>query len=129
MKEAPKFGPGIIGQEEYDRQLAEIEGNPGKYGPAVMNRVHGPAITGEAAPEPPVKAPTAGPPESTQLSVTKIKKVLAEDPGMATQVLDAELERAEGPRKSAIREVAKIGRLSDDAALVDRAEVILEGLE
>lgn len=136
MTEAPKFGPAILGQEEYDRQVAELKETGGRFGPALRRpeRINIPAVgKGKEKPTPPPDTIPEEPvlPPANALSVKKLREVLEADPGMTESVLETELGRAEGPRKSALREIAKHERQKDDASLglIDRIEVILEGLE
>jgi hypothetical protein len=136
MTEAPKFGPGIIGQEEYDRQVRELKETSGRFGPALRRpeRINIPAVgTGKDKPTPPPDTIPEEPtlPPVNALSVKKLREVLEADPGQAAAVLEDELGRAEGPRKSALREIAKAERIREggDQGLIDRVEYHLETLE
>lgn len=133
MAKGPLYGPAVLGKEEYERQLAEHTASAGIYGPAFTDEAkYGPAVT-----DGPGDATTPGflgdrpPKEATGLSVKKLKEILAADPGLNVQILETELVRAEGPRKSALREVAKAERLkeSSNQGVLDRVTAILEGLE
>jgi len=133
MTDTPLYGPAVLGQEEYERQLAIHNASAGIYGTAFTDeREYGPGVAGgpgdattpgELADKPPKEAPG--------LSVKKLKEILEEDPGMNDQILEVELGRAEGPRKSALRELAKVERLKEKprAGFIDRVTAILEGLE
>lgn len=126
MRKTPLYGPAILGQEEYDRQCVEM-GPESKYGPAVLGDKFGPSVLDATTPG---KLADAPPKEAAGLSVKKLKALLEGDPGLNDQILEDELARVDGPRKSALREVAKVERLKDAprAGLIDRVEALLEGL-
>jgi hypothetical protein len=132
MTDGPLYGPAVLGQEEYDRQLAANKASAGVYGPAfTAPDEYGPAVgDGPGDATTPGKLADAPPEEATGLSVKKLKAVLEGDPGLNEQVLENELARVDGPRKSALREVAKVERLKENPrpGLIDRVEALLEGL-
>ncbi len=135
MTEAPKFGPAILGQEEYDRQVAALKASGGsRFGPALRRpeKINIPAAAPKPEPPPATTPGELAPAEPVNaLSVKKLREVLEQDPGMTESVLETELDRAEGPRKSALREVAKHERQKENPSqgLIDRIEALLEGLE
>lgn len=123
----PRYGPGFIGQKAFDKAVKDWKAGEGKYGPGLRKGTKfGPGV-GPQTEEP---APAA-PADSAALSVRELSGLLNEDAGLTDQLLEAELARAEGPRKSALREIAKAerGRDEPDDALLDRIEANLEELE
>lgn len=133
MSEYPRFGPGVLGKEEYERQLAEAkESDGGRFGPALRRpkAINVPASVSKPSNEPPTP-PVEGPSEPyAALSVRELSELLETDAGLAEPILEAELARPEGARKSALREVAKAERTKDEprAAVLDRIEALIEEL-
>jgi hypothetical protein len=132
MAKGPLYGPAVLGKEEYERQLAEHKKSAGIYGPAFTEEPkYGPAVGGPGDATTPGFLGDKPPKEASGLSVKKLKEILEGDPGLNDQILEVELGRAEGPRKSALRELAKFERLKESprAGFIDRVTAILEGLE
>lgn len=111
----PKHGPAIIGQEEYDRQLAEeantveIDGQRSqKYGPRVLD-------TPDAHPHD-AEAPA---------TIAAVQEAIAAGavPGL---LFGRELKRPDGPRKGALNAIRLAA--TADAALVKAIDAVLEKL-
>lgn len=108
------FGPGIIGQEEYDKEQNWRAKGANVFGTAVIGpsepqkptpeqlrqqpdlaRLHGMETETPASPVAPTKQP--------QLSLDKLREALQDNPYIIDGAIEAEFTRAEGPRKGALR--------------------------
>lgn len=124
----PKYGPGVVGKEAFDKSVVEWKSGSSKYGPGLRQGTeYGPGVAPPT--EEPAEAPTDA--EVAALSVRELSELLKADSGLTEQLLEAELARPEGARKSALREIAKAERQreSPDKGLLDRVEANLELLE
>ena len=125
MKETgPTFGPKKIGQAEFNLQQAratkEQHFGPKKFGPkkvAEMDAAVAEAkkkVSDEKKPKP---VDTSGTTGST--SIKQIDQALQDNPAVYEEMYSLELQRAEGPRKGALRlfmaaEVAREGGPRED---------------
>ena len=128
-----QFGHLVIGKEEAEKEQIEVAKGIDYFGPAVVGepqpqrptpqqlrdqpdlaRLHGlepPApITGDHPPAPiePPKAP------KSQLSLEKLKEALDQNEFILDGCIEAEFERAEGPRKEALRLFIKTENLKSE---------------
>jgi len=116
------FGRAVLGDEEYERQQKVRERGQEVFGPAVTGlnpdgTPYDPRAPKGVAPAPaavPTPAPAApgtrglsplpaGVKAAPTSSIAEVKKVLQENPAAFDVLFAAECERAEGPRKGALR--------------------------
>lgn len=126
------FGPGIIGEEQYEAEKEHILENRDLFGPGVLDShpcEDAPPSNGEPEPEaPPVVDPEL---EPYLASVKKIKEILAANPLEVDGFMHAEFQRADGLRKTALQAMldAEQERPGPDGGTKPRSEVVttLEG--
>jgi len=119
------FGRAVLGDEEYERQQKVRERGQEVFGPAVTGlnpdgtpydprapkgaAGAAPAPTAALSPAPPAPGARglsplpAGVKAAPASSIAEVKKVLGENPAAFDVLFAAECERAEGPRKGALR--------------------------
>lgn len=126
------FGPGVIGSEQHEKEKEEV---------ANLSTTFGPGVTGLGLPNQAVNAPGRGvtgqrdePPavgsaETPSLSITKLEEALEENPFILDGMIAAEFERAEGPRKAALRLLLKVeaAKAEPRAEVVDRLTAAVKG--
>lgn len=123
-----QFGRLVIGEEEAAREQEEVAKGIDYFGPAVVGepqpqrptpqqlkdqpdlaRLHGlstePAAAGSGGVT--TAPPVDDKPAKSQLSLEKLKEALDLNPFILDTMIDAEFERAEGPRKEALRTFIK----------------------
>lgn len=103
------FGPGIIGEEEFEREKAYKETGQDTFGPLVTGKW--PKDHPQAPkPEPgsAFELETATKLAQVAISLTKLDEILSDNPFVLDGLIDAEFARAEGPRKGALRKFVEV---------------------
>lgn len=128
--QSPHFGRRVVGDAEYEKEAAIA---------AVGAKHFGPRVIGKAAQEPTAEAPATpydpriGPrkPKSGEpkgLSIAALIETLGENPLQFDELYAAELVRAEGPRKGALRALLGFEAEQDEPRpdVVDAISSLLE---
>lgn len=119
-----RYGPAVLGQAEFDRQkLIAEKTRSGTYGPAVTGPIEEEEI-------PPVELDPGATPADAGLSISQLGKLLAEEPHMLDRQIEAEMLRAGGPRKGALRLFLEYEDRRDDgprAHVLKALKHVLEG--
>lgn len=98
---ALRFGPRVAGHEKYEVELARHQQRRSRFGDRVVGSPSEPASAAQ-----PADGATAEP-QPTGISIAEMQKQLADNPLLVDQLLAAEQQRAEGPRKGALRLLLK----------------------
>lgn len=96
------FGPGILGQEVYDRQVEDTKAGRGIFGPGITGYDPEAEAKKKAEPEPTV-VPAPVQVDIPQMSVEKIKDLLIGSPEFLDGAIEIEFQREPAPRRGALR--------------------------
>lgn len=107
------FGPGIIGEEEFEKEKNWRDKGANVFGSLVVGPSEPQKPTPEQLRQQPElaalhgldapAAPASAPVKQPQLSIAKLEEALQDNPYIIDGAITAEFERVEGPRKGALR--------------------------
>lgn len=140
----PKYGPGVVDPEIYEKEKKAETGGRAKYGPAVLDshpagESEAPVKTVEtvkvtAADEDDVEdaeeelEKAAG--DDGHVNIAEFTKALGDDVEKIPAFLETELNREEGPRKGALKVLRKLEESQEEGDVrPDILEIIDDALE
>lgn len=128
----PDYGPGVIGDEEYDEKVAKGGGGGGpKYGPGVLDAHPAGAAVEETEPETAEEIINDAAGEDDYANLAEFREALEANPDKVAEFLAVEVNRDDGPRKGALQSLRKAEKAGEDRpdvlAMIDDALDALEG--